>query len=734
MMAIFRGTAANEQFTPTFVSPSVTRNAAGSFPGDADDHIRGGAGNDVITSGNGNDTIYGDIDAYSGSGRDRINAGAGDDTIYSNTANCNNIIGGSGYDTVTLFGTAKVNLNLASTGIEALYSGDGNDNLNGSGQTQSIEVTGGEGNDTIRGSAYHDTIYGDIDAFSGSGRDRINAGAGDDTIYSNTGNYNNIIGGSGRDYVSLWGAANVNLNLASTGIERLESGSGNDNLDGSRQTQSIEVTGGEGNDTIRGSAFDDIIFGDVNWYSGSGRDRINAGAGDDKIYSNTSNHNNIIGGAGRDYVSLWGAANVNLNLASTGIERLESGSGNDNLDASGQTQSINVMGGAGNDTIRGGAFDDTIYGDINSYSRGGNDHIYAGAGGDRVHAGGGNDTVNGGSGLDTMEGGAGIDTVDYTGTTTKVTIDLAAAVATHADGSKETISDFESARGGSASDVLRGSHLANSLAGAGGNDTIYGFAGNDILNGGMGADTMVGGLGNDIYFVDNLGDVATDPNAEGISGGLDTVLSSISYTLGSTIEHLTLAPGGAISGTGNTLNNIINGNNRSNVVSGRDGNDTLNGAGGNDTLNGGNGNDSLNGGDGNDAVTGANGADSLNGGSGADTISGDNGNDILTGGLGRDVLKGGNGSDRFDFNLVAESPVGLLRDSVIGFSGAGAHGDRIDLATIDADLTVVGNQAFASGQLSFRGGVLTADVKGGADLQIQLIGATPFNLAVDVIA
>ena len=68
---------------------------------------------------------------------------------------------------------------------------------------------------------------------------------------------------------------------------------------------------------------------------------------------------------------------------------------------------------------------------------------------------------------------------------------------------------------------------------------------------------------------------------------MDTVLSSISYTLGSTIEHLTLTPGGARNGTGNTLNNTINGNNLGNLVSGRDGNDTLNGAWGNDTLNGG---------------------------------------------------------------------------------------------------------------------------------------------------
>ena len=75
----------------------------------------------------------------------------------------------------------------------------------------------------------------------------------------------------------------------------VESGSGDDDLDGWGQTQPINVMGGEGDDTISGSTYDDIIMGDVNWYSGSGKDRISAGAGDDHIYSNTGNHNNMSG-------------------------------------------------------------------------------------------------------------------------------------------------------------------------------------------------------------------------------------------------------------------------------------------------------------------------------------------------------------------------------------------------------------------------------------------------------
>src|SRR5687768_1255222 len=109
-MAFFTGTATDEQITPTFVSPTVARDPAGSFPGGDDDVISAGDGNDVITSGGGNDTIYGDIDAFFGSGKDIINAGAGDDSIYSNTGNYYNIIGGAGLDYVSLSGAVNANL------------------------------------------------------------------------------------------------------------------------------------------------------------------------------------------------------------------------------------------------------------------------------------------------------------------------------------------------------------------------------------------------------------------------------------------------------------------------------------------------------------------------------------------------------------------------------------------------------------------------------------------------
>ena len=64
--------------------------------------------------------------------------------------------------------------------------------------------------------------------------------------------------------------------------------------------------------------------------------------------------------------------------------------------------------------------------------------------------------------------------------------------------------------------------------------------------------------------------------------GLDTVQSSITYTLGAEIENLTLTGNGSINGTGNALDNVLTGNS---------GNNTLNGGAGADTLIGGTGTD-----------------------------------------------------------------------------------------------------------------------------------------------
>lgn len=162
--------------------------------------------------------------------------------------------------------------------------------------------------------------------------------------------------------------------------------------------------------------------------------------------------------------------------------------------------------------------------------------------------------------------------------------------------------------GGSGNDSLYGGDGNDSLTGGFGNDFIDGGGGNDTLIGWVGVDTMIGGLGNDIYFVENTGDIVT----ENLNAGTDTVSSRLAYTLPVNVENLTLTGTSVINGTGNYLNNVITGNSAANQLNGQAGNDTLNG------------------GDGDDMLTGWSGADVMIGGLGNDTYLVENVGDVVT--------------------------------------------------------------------------------------------------------
>ena len=87
---------------------------------------------------------------------------------------------------------------------------------------------------------------------------------------------------------------------------------------------------------------------------------------------------------------------------------------------------------------------------------------------------------------------------------------------------------------------------------------------------------------------------------ENLNGGTDTVQSSVTWTLGSNVENLTLTGTSNINGTGNVLKNALVGNSGTNTLDGGSGDDTVDGGEGNDSLLGGSGNDKLLGGLGND--------------------------------------------------------------------------------------------------------------------------------------
>jgi serralysin len=96
----------------------------------------------------------------------------------------------------------------------------------------------------------------------------------------------------------------------------------------------------------------------------------------------------------------------------------------------------------------------------------------------------------------------------------------------------------------------------------------------------------------------------------------------------------------------------------------------------------------------NDHLDGQSGGDQLLGRAGHDTVYGDGGADRIAGGVGADHLWGGPQSDSFIYTRVAESAVDVPgRDTIEDFSRV--QGDRIDVAAIDADVSLEGNQAFA---------------------------------------
>lgn len=230
--------------------------------------------------------------------------------------------------------------------------------------------------------------------------------------------------------------------------------------------------------------------------------------------------------------------------------------------------------------------------------------------------------------------------------------------------------------GTSGNDSLNGTSGDDFLSGLGGKDTLNGLAGNDILSGGSGNDLMVGGTGDDYYIVTETGDVVKELSGEGI----DTVQTSVNYTLPANVEKLTLVGnGGNLNGTGNSLSNTIYGNSGNNRLNGMGGADTMSGGAGNDTYVVDDPNDKLieNNGEGTDTVETALGytlganlenlvltgsGDSAGIGNELDNhLIGNSGANLLDGGFGADLMSGGLGNDTY----VVDNP----GDQVRGESG-----------------------------------------------------------------
>lgn len=243
----------------------------------------------------------------------------------------------------------------------------------------------------------HNEGTGEDDEFSGDDGDD-----GDDTY----------VGNGGDDHLTYLGLSNTRVDLRISGaqdtghgydlidgIDRVSSGSGDDDLTGDDDDNAFEGNGGD--DSLEGGIGNDSLHG------GDGDDSLNGGSDDDTLNGSAGN-DDVVGGTGNDSVS--GSAGHDDLRGNDGDDDLHGGYGRDTI--GGGTGDDSMSGSYGDDDLVGGRGDDTCSGGIGSddVSGGaGNDSIGGGAGRDHLHGGSGVDWLLGGAGNDTLTGGAGKD-------------------------------------------------------------------------------------------------------------------------------------------------------------------------------------------------------------------------------------------------------------------------------------------------------------------------------------
>ena len=460
-------------------------------------------------------------------------------------------------------------------------------------------------------------------------------------------------------------------------------------INGSFSKLAINVTASKGNDYIRGTGLGDRLFGDAGddtIYVSSQAEIVSGGDGNDTFFGGLSFQasGKIDGGEGVDTLRLQGPlgnANIfNVEILDTkGIASFSASIGAlsafDTINIYNNDTEINLIGiggvvdfldyvkGTGSPAVSGAALTSgyTAFGTAKNDSFVGSNF---------------NDTFYGSVGADKIYGGEGLDTVDYSKSTSAVTVRL------EYTGSKGGFAEGDEFQG---VEIVIGSAFSDTIEGTYRGDRLFGGAGNDVLIGGNWTDHLSGGLGIDTasYLSGTYGVRASliDPLKNTGDARGDTYAS---------IENL----------TGTRYEDELSGNNGTNVISGDSGDDILQGYAGDDKLFGGDWNDTLIGGAGadylsggahfdtasyataakavtasltdssintgdaagdiynsielldgsafNDRLLGNNGANLIFGDTGNDTLSGYGGNDSLLGSDGDDVLNGGVGADKLD--------------------------------------------------------------------------------------
>ncbi|MBC3372878.1 M10 family metallopeptidase C-terminal domain-containing protein [Pseudomonas sp. SWRI92] len=660
----------------------------------------GNALNNVLTGNAGNNLLNGLA------GRDTLKGGAGNDTYMLDN------VGDSAVE------LADEGRDVVRTSVSHVLSANVEDGqLLG---VAALNLTGNASNNSLVGNAAANVLNG-LD-----GADFLDGGAGIDTLIGGTGNDTYVVDNL-KDVVSETSTLDGEIDTVRSSV----SWSLGANLENLTLTGVAHING-SGNalaNVLVGNAGNNVLNG------GAGVDQLDGGAGNDTYYVDNLGDTVIERGASLIEIdSVFSSISYNLgtnfeNLTLLGAASLN-GTGNAlNNRITGNTGANMLDGGIGIDTLVGGTGNDTYVVDnlrdvisetsvlaseidtVRSslgWTLGANLENLTLTGIAPINGSGnalnnvltgnaGNNVLDGLTGRDTLIGGAGNDTymLDNVG-------DSAVELADEGrDVVRTSVSHVLSANVedgqllGVAALNLTGNASNNSLIGNAAANVLNGLDGADFLDGGAGIDTLIGGTGNDTYVVDNLKDIVSETST--LDGEIDTVRSSISWSLGANLENLTLTGVAHINGSGNALDNVMTGNAGNNVFNGGAGNDRLDGGAGNDTL---------------------------------------------MGGVGTDTLIGGAGADRFVFSTLSELGKDGTGDVILDFSRL--QGDKIDLSKLDANaLTplfnkfsfIDANDFTGAGQLRFIDHVLYGNVNGdlNADFEIQLLGVNTFS-ANDLVA
>ena len=601
-----------------------------------------------------------------------------------------------------------------------------------------IVVTGGGGSNAINGTAGNDSLTGT------DGNDSINGLGGNDTINGRGGN-DTIDGGDGDDRLN-----------GEFGADLLRGGAGNDTLlngeVGGLDEPTDTLDGGLGNDTYDLRAFAlqpapntvivdaggiDSVLAHHDFTLPDGIENLTQGEG---VVANGNALNNVIttltnephayfvdgregndtliggddrdtitGGLGNDTFVFLRPSDPEFDLSVDQLEDFGAGADRLNFDNRGFTQ----LGAAGDFTTGDARFASGA--GLTSGQDGSDRLIY--------------DTLNGDLYYDPDGSGAAgsVQVARFTGAPALVATDI--TVIGPGPGPTPT-------QGTAGNDSLTGTEGNDSISGLAGNDTLNALGGNDTLDGGADIDTLNGGFGDDTYIV-TTGDVLND------TGGIDTVITDVSWSLGADFENLTMTGTGNVSVTGHNGNNSAIGNSGNNYFNLRGGNDTIQAGAGNDWIDmsafgmASYGDDVIDAGAGTDTVNFAIGAgqqsaitadltagtirgggqagagsasvsgvervigagfnDSLKGAGVAETLEGREGNDTLSGMGGNDTLIGGLGQDSFVF---AAAPGATNVDFISDFVSATdkAAFDNAVFTALGADGNFgAGDARFASG-------------------------------------